>query len=455
MRKPVRCLRWKLASSDLNCDFPMSTEFFTKLCLRAQLSIPTNDADVRKLLSEAGAKVLDSKSAAATKLRKEHAAAILWARKNIDNDGAWKNMPEEARDTLVALFPVKQSMINKGGDAWTVPCRALFRAHASPPPSPKQRTSARITMGARSEESSGNSSDSSQSDELEPPKKKASGGASAKLGGKEGSPPYLPSQALLAVLPPQRRAQLYLAETWSTQTKAEREKHLERIMSRSEYGGRFEDPDAPAWSQRISVCRGPGSSFSDAEIRQDGKNLALILRWDSMQLLFAIQDYEGIHRMQTRAERVRATWDRFTANGRARVAPSTAVLHQIFQAIHEVLDLRLTNATGELADAGAAGDEILSDMARQKKEVLALFTAYEQFINSLYASVTLDYGVATRRANSIWYGLLHPAVAYLTQNVGSADTEGLDAQADAAFRASSSKRPRLHEESSTSERHGP
>ena len=144
-------------------------------------------------------------------------------------------MPEEARDTLVALFPVKQSAIKKGGDAWTVPCRALIRAQASPPPSPKQqRKSARITMGARSEESSGNSSDSSHLDEPEPPKKKASDGASAKLGGKEGSPPYLPSHALLAVLPPQRRAQLYLAEMWSTQTKAEREKHLERINSRQE-----------------------------------------------------------------------------------------------------------------------------------------------------------------------------------------------------------------------------
>jgi hypothetical protein len=195
----------------------MSTEFFTKLCLRAQLSIPTNDADVRKLLSEAGAKSLDSKSAAATKLRKEHAAAILWACKNLDNDDAWKNMPEEARDTLVALFPVKQSAIKKGGDAWTVPCRALIRAQASPPPSPKQqRKSARITMGARSEESSGNSSDSCHLDEPEPQKKKASDGAFAKSGGKEGSPPYLPSHALLAVLPPQRRAQLYLAEMWST-----------------------------------------------------------------------------------------------------------------------------------------------------------------------------------------------------------------------------------------------
>ena len=144
-------------------------------------------------------------------------------------------MPEEARDTLVALFPVKQSAIKKGGDAWTVPCRALIRAQASPPPSPKQqRKSARITMGARSEESSGNSSDSCHLDEPEPQKKKASDGAFAKSGGKEGSPPYLPSHALLAVLPPQRRAQLYLAEMWSTQTKAEREKHLERINSRQE-----------------------------------------------------------------------------------------------------------------------------------------------------------------------------------------------------------------------------
>jgi len=434
----------------------MSTDYFIKLCAKAKIPVPNKDADVRKLLTDSGATVLDAKTASASKLRKEHAAAVLWARANIDKDGAWKKFPDEARDTIIALFPIKQSVIDKGGLAWTNPCRALIRVYGSPPPSPKVAPKAKqVNKGSRAVEGSDSTPEGSSSEESEPPKKKAKvqgkSAEGAKQGSKEIVAPYLPTPALLAILPLHRRAQLYLGDTWSTKTKADREKQLERLMSKTEYGGRFEDPDSPAWSQRISIRRGPGSSFSDDDIKQDGKNLAHMLRWDSAQLLFSNHDYDGIHRLQTRATRVRVAWDRFIANGRDRVAPSTAILATIFRAIHEVLDQRLTSATGELCDAGAAGEEILADMARQKEEASALFLVYEHFLTTLYASATLDYGLATRRANSVWYGLLQPSVAVLTQDVSIAERDGLESIAELAFSGSSPpKKPKSEEEGSPS-----
>jgi hypothetical protein len=438
----------------------MSTEYFSKLCATAKLTIPAKDADVRKLLEEAGATVLDQKSAAATKLRMEHAAAILWARDNIDKDRAWSKLPDEARNTLLALFPIQQSVIDKGGSAWVAPCRALIRAYSAAKETPKKRKgSHQISKGPSSDESGEDSSSGSANEKSPPPNPKkpahssGKGGSGSKEGAKVSLAPYLPTQNLLAVLPTHRRAQLHLADTWSTKTKAERAKQMDRIMAKSEYGGRFEDPDTPAWSQRISLRRGSGSAYSDDEINQDGRNLVHIMRWDSAQLLFSKQDYEGLHRMHMRAERVGTAWTRFLDCGKAKVAPASAILTSIFRAVLEVLDQRLTSATGELCDAGAAGEEILGDMARQKQEVKDLFSEYDQFIASMFAGSALEYTVAARRANSIWYGLLQPVVAYITQDTGTSARDDLEAQAEAAFNAPSDgspthppKRPQAGEE---------
>jgi len=195
---------------DNDCDYRMSTDYFIKLCTKAKIPVPSKDADVRTLLSDAGATVLDAKTAAATKLRKEHAAAVLWARANLEKDGSWKKFPDEARDTIIALFPIKQSVIDKGGTAWTAPCRALIRVYASPPASPKNpRKSRQVNKGSRSDEGSEPMSDSSSSDEQEPPKKKAKvpekRAESGKKGPKDAVTPYLPTPALLAILPTHRR----------------------------------------------------------------------------------------------------------------------------------------------------------------------------------------------------------------------------------------------------------
>ena len=418
----------------------MSESHFTKLCIKAKLVIPATDKDVCKFLEEAGATLLPQKTQAAIQLRKEHAAAILWARENIDKDRSWDKIPTAARDTLLALFPIKQSVIDKGGKAWTAPCRALIRAYSLiSEPASKRKKTGQISKGAASSESDGDGTSGSSAEEAAPPppkksqkgKEKAGAGSKSKDSGLP--PPYLASHALLAILPIHRRAQVYLAESWSTKVRADREKQLERILTTAEFGGRFEDQSAPAWSQRISFRRGPGSAFIDDEIRQDGKNLASVMRWESSQLLLSRHDYDGIYRMTQRAERVRLAWDRFQDGGRSKTAPSTAVLASITRAIQEVLDSRLTSATGELCDTGPAGEEILGDMTRQKREVADLFTSYEQYTASLFANLSVPYEVATRRANSVWFGLLQHAVAALTQDLGKASLDGLEASADAAF----------------------
>jgi hypothetical protein len=201
-----------------NSVYRMSTDYFIKLCTKAKIPVPSKDADVRTLLSDAGATVLDAKTAAATKLRKEHAAAVLWARANLEKDGSWKKFPDEARDTIIALFPIKQSVIDKGGTAWTAPCRALIRVYASPPASPKNpRKSRQVNKGSRSDDGSEPMSDSSSPDEQELPKKKSKvqekRAESGKKGPKDVVTPYLPTPALLAILPTHRRAQLYLGDT--------------------------------------------------------------------------------------------------------------------------------------------------------------------------------------------------------------------------------------------------
>ena len=427
----------------------MSTDHFIKLCAKSKLTVPAKDAEARKLLASAGAHVLDAKGATASALRKEHAAAIVWARCNIDKDAAWNGLPSAARDTLLALYTIKQSYIDKGGKAWIAPCRLLVSANLSPPPSPvgkgrkKPAKGGQISKGARSDESDGSASEEVL--EVEEPASSKTKGKTAKAkspkqkdpkapsGSTTPSKPYLASNALLAVLPPHRRSQLYLAQSWTTKTRSEREKQLERILQKSEDGGRFEDPETPAWSQRITLRRGPGSAFSDGEVTQDGRNLAGMLRWDSQQLFFARSEWDNIRQAQDRAKRVQAAWDRFKEGGRQHIAPSSAVLAPIFRAIIEVLDRRVASAISELADSGEAGEEILEDMGRQRVEVEDLLQAYEGYLSALFSSESVPYAQAARRSNSVWYGLLHPAVAVLTQDCGDPGKDGLAAQADAAF----------------------
>ena len=416
----------------------MSTDYFTKCCAKSKLAIPSTDGNVRILLANSGASVLDTKGKPATALRREHAAAVLWAQANLDKDRSWTKLPDEARDTLIALFPISQSLIDKGGHAWAAPCRALIRAYIADPEPPKKKAkSAQISKMLSSDDES--SSGSAQDEATPPPEKEKPGKKPPKgkdKGGSKGSAtlaPYLPSSTLLAALPPHRRAQLHLAESWSTENQAKRQKQLQQLASNKEFGGRYEDPSAPIWSQRITLRRGPGSAFSDEEVKQDGKNLASVMRWDSTQLLYASHDHDAVHRMTTRAARVQTSWDRFIQGGRIKTAPSSAVLAAIFQSIREVLDNRVAGATKELRDAGPAGEEIIQDMTRQRQEVTDLFASYEQYLAALFVSANVDYTGATRRANALWYGLLHPAVMLLTQEANSGLASGLDAQAEAAF----------------------
>ena len=353
----------------------MSTDYFIKLCNKEKIIVPVKDGDVRKLLANAGAVVLDTKSKQATELRREHAAAVLWSQKHLDEEAVWTKLKDGPRDTLLALYPVKSKFIDKGGSAWVSPCRSLIRAHLSPPPSPKKKGSngkgSQLDNGSRSE------SDSESDSEVLPKSRenrsrtsKGDKKRSAKLldsasdsdagpsvqtkhrskraktaDGRSGSrgkavpvssgsdddapPPYLSSRELLDVLPLHRRDQLFLGRTWTGAQLAEREKNLERIMKRGECGGRFEDPEKPMWAQRITIVRGPGSAFSDPEVSQDGRNLAAMLRWDSAQLLYSRSDWEGMHRLQRRAQRVAATWEQIKMAARSGMAPPAALLTPI------------------------------------------------------------------------------------------------------------------------------
>jgi hypothetical protein len=195
----------------------------------------------------------------------------------VDKDAAWNSLSAAARDTLIALYPIKKSFVDKGGKAWIAPCRALVSANISPPPSPQGKGKKRsawedqIPKGDREPEESDESPGGEESEQDASPQPKPKAKAPKVKGAKAPNPPgqedggasakpYLSSKALLAVLPPQRRAQLYLAESWTTKTRSEREKHLERILRKSEYGGRFEDPEMPAWR----LCVGASASRSAA-----------------------------------------------------------------------------------------------------------------------------------------------------------------------------------------------
>jgi len=145
----------------------MSTDHFIKLCAKSKLTVPAKDTEARKLLSSAGATVLDAKGATASALRREHAAAVLWARRNIDKDAAWNGLPSAARDTLIALYPIKKSFVDKGGKAWVAPCRALVLANVSPPPSPAGKGRKRPAKGeqiSKGDRSDGSSEESTEDD---------------------------------------------------------------------------------------------------------------------------------------------------------------------------------------------------------------------------------------------------------------------------------------------------
>ena len=255
--------------------------------------------------------------------------------------------------------------------------------------------------------------------------------------------PYLPAPALEAILDTARLTQLYLGEAWTLEKRAIRDKHLARMNTSTQFDKRFEDPADPMWSQRLAFRRGPGSSFSPEEVNRDGKNVALALRWESRALHQTRGNWPALRRMDERATLVREAWSRIMQGVSSQQGVPQAIISPILLTIQEILDSRAAEAMTELGLLGPAGNEISTDMIRQKVEIHALFKAYNEHMAALLTEGNSLQDVA-RQTNGIWYALLHPAMLYICTGRGLVpERDPLITQAETAGAAQSPPTPNL------------
>ena len=114
----------------------MANTYFSALCATEQIPVLATDKENRAYLASAGASFVAKAGIQHSAARSEGAAAVAWARANLDSDAKWVAIPQEGAATLMALFPVKPGIAALGGDKWTTAVRSLVRAHITPISSP-------------------------------------------------------------------------------------------------------------------------------------------------------------------------------------------------------------------------------------------------------------------------------------------------------------------------------
>jgi len=460
----------------------MSSKHFTTLCSTEKIAVPSTDKDVRAFLTNAGATFGGKSGAPSCAIRLESAAAVAWSRTHLDEDDKWVAIPPHAAKLLQSLFPIKASIAQLGGDKWTPAVRALIRAQLTPVASPVKATAATgpatgTRLGSKHVAKSLNAALNAAAPTRAAPasaaplpvaaaapappappalpaaaaaQPTAAATAAAALPEPKGNQPsisasqaYQSSSALEAILSPLRLTQLYLGESWTLEKRANRDKQMTRVRSSAHFETRFEDPADPLWAQRIAFRRGAGSALTPEAVNQDGKNLALALRWESVEAYTTAGEWAAMQQMRDRATRVGTAWDRFSEAIDLQQGVPQSVIRPILMAIKEVLALRVREAAIEVGLLGPAGQEIVDDMRRQQTEVATLFTTYDQILAAQMAGIMSLQDMA-RRTNGVWWALLEPSVKLLCPDRTFApEKDALVSQAEGACAARpGSKRPK-------------
>ena len=458
----------------------MSSKYFTLLCTGENIAVPSTDKDVRSFLTNAGATFGGKSGNSHSAIRSESAAAVAWARTHLNDDGKWVAIPSHAATLLQSLFPIKASIAKLGGDKWTPAVRALIRAQITPVASPEKAASGAAASGSRiSARQVAKSLTGALNAAALPPSVPASApspniatsaaqpalplpAASQTLSitpaaatsqqivtvsvaqARGGQTPYQTSSALEAILSPARLTQLYLGESWTLEKRANRDKQMARVQTSQQFDKRFEDPADPLWAHRIAFRRGTGSAITPDAVNQDGKNIALALRWESIEVYTTNGEWNAMQQLRDRATRVGAAWERFAEAIDSQQGVPQSVLRPILMAIKEVLALRVREASTEVGLLGPAGQEIVDDMRRQQTEVAALFTTYEQIL-AAQLSNSISLQDMARRTNGVWWALLEPSVKLLCpERAVLLDKDALVTQAEGACAARhAGKRPRI------------
>ena len=460
----------------------MASNHFTTLCGTEKIAIPSTDKDARAFLTNAGATFSGNTGAPNCAIRLESAAAVAWARTHLDEEDKWVAIPSHAAKLLQSLFPIKASIARLGGDKWTPAVRALIRAQITPVASPVKATAATgpapgTRLGSKNVAKSLNAALNAAAPTLAAPicaapipvaaaaqaplappapqtavaaqPTSAATTAAGPLVSKGNQPSlsasqaYQPSSALEAILSPSRLTQLYLGESWTLEKRANRDKQMTRVQTSSHFETRFEDPADPLWAQRIAFRRGTGSALTPEAVNQDGRNLALALRWESVEAYTTAGEWAAMQQLRDRATRVGTAWERFSEAIDLQQGVPQSVIRPILMAIKEVLALRVREAAIEVGLLGPAGQEIVDDMRRQQTEVATLFTTYDQILAAQMAGIMSLQDMA-RRTNGVWWALLEPSVKLLCPDRTFApEKDALVSQAEGACAARpGSKRPK-------------
>jgi len=218
---------------------------------------------------------------------------------------------------------------------------------------------------------------------------------------------------------------------------------MARVQASSHFETRFEDPADPLWAQRIAFRRGAGSALTPEAVNQDGKNLALALRWESVEEYTTAGEWAAMQQLRDRATRVGTAWERFSEAIDLQQGVPQSVIRPILMAIKEVLALRAREAAIEVGLLGPAGQEIVDDLRRQQTEIATLFTTYDQILSAQMSGIISLQDMA-RRTNGVWWALLEPSVKLLCPDRTFApEKDALVSQAeDSCTARHSSKRPK-------------
>ena len=449
----------------------MASSHFTTLCGNEKIVVPSTDKDVRTFLTNAGATFGGKSGAANSTLRLESAAAVAWARTHLNEDDKWVAIPSHAAKLLQSLFPIKASIAQLGGDKWTPAVRALIRAQITPTASPQKAAPGTAANGQRLSTRQVAKSLTGALNAAAPPPAAAASAPSppapaAQAMAQIAPPPshvappppaiapapaaqivapagparggqlaYHSSAELEAILSPARLTQLYLGESWTLEKRANRDKQMARVQTSLQFDKRFEDPADPLWAHRIAFRRGTGSALTPESVNQDGKNLALALRWESVEVYTSQGEWTAMQQLRDRATRVSIAWERFAEAIDLQQGVPQSVLRPILMAIKEVLALRVREASTEVGLLGPAGQEIVDDLRRQQTEISTLFTTYDQILAAqLSGSISLQD--MARRTNGVWWALLEPAIKLLCpERAVLLDKDVLVSQAEGACAA--------------------